>query len=70
MPDLPEQEVHFSNEGAEIVIFESSKAVVEKTPRPASDVTRKMILAQLAKEAELRELMQQHKSNGSNTNDE
>ena len=62
MPNRREHDVYYSNEGAEIVVFESNAAIIEKTPRPASEVTRKMIAAQLAKEAELRAPMRDTKN--------
>lgn len=65
MPDQSQHDVVCSNEGAEIVILESNAVVVEKTPRPASELTRKMIAAQLAKEVELRKLMHDAKDSES-----
>ena len=61
MPNQSEYDVYCSNEGAEIVVLESNAAVIENTPRPASELTRKMIAAQLAKEAELQALMRDSK---------
>ena len=53
-----DQEPIFSNDDAEIIIVDETVGVIDTTPRPASEASRKAIQKQREKEAEFRRLLE------------